>query len=151
MITFASITKITIMDTSKDYYESVIRDFKTYGRGRTLEQYCRDEGADYKWIEKAAEQYGPVEKTKPAKPVRKTRSKSPDMIQLHFDSEPEDTTVPEQTKAATKEGSTSTEAEASESEWRVASLRLITPQGHEIEITTSNPSALSELLAKLNA
>ena len=29
------------MDTSKNYYDSVMRDFQTYGRGRTLEQYCR--------------------------------------------------------------------------------------------------------------
>ena len=30
-----------IMDTSKNYYETVMRDFTMYARGRTLEQYCR--------------------------------------------------------------------------------------------------------------
>lgn len=137
------------MDTSKDYYESVMRDFKTYGRGRTLEQYCRDEAVDYKWIEKAIEMYGPVEKTKSAKPVRKARSKSPDMIQLHFDPEPEDSSASGQTKTITKEDSLSSGNETPVPEWRVVSLRLMTPQGHEIEITTSNPSAVSELLATL--
>lgn len=39
-------SNIKIMETSKDYFESVIRDFKTYGRGRTLEQNCRDEAVD---------------------------------------------------------------------------------------------------------
>ena len=31
------------MDTSKNYYDSVMRDFQTYGRGCTLEQHYRDE------------------------------------------------------------------------------------------------------------
>ena len=74
------------MDTSKNYYESVMRDFQTYGRGRTLEPYyCRDEGADYKWIEKMKELNGFPARGKAEK---KASSKSPDMIQLHFEPEP---------------------------------------------------------------
>lgn len=126
-----------------------MRDFKTYGRGRTLEQYCRDEAVDYKWIEKAKEQYGSVEKTKSAKPVRKARSKSPDMIQLHFDPDPEESSAPEQTKTIEKEDTPSAGNETPVQEWRVVSLRLMTPQGHEIDITTSTPSAVCELLATL--
>lgn len=79
------------MDTSKDYYESVMRDFQTYGRGRTLEQYCRDEAVDFRWIEKAISKYGIPEKTKVVKTQKRTKSKSPDMIQLHFEQESEDT------------------------------------------------------------
>ncbi len=37
------------MDTSKDYYESFTRDSRMYGRGRIPEQFCRDEGADFKY------------------------------------------------------------------------------------------------------
>ena len=76
------------MDTSKNYYESVMRDLQTYGQGRTLEHYCRDEGADYKWIEKAKEPYGLPAKGKAAKAGKKSSSKSPDMIRLHFEPEP---------------------------------------------------------------
>ncbi len=39
---------LMIMDTSKDYYESFMHDFRMYGRRRTPEQFCRDEGADFK-------------------------------------------------------------------------------------------------------
>lgn len=68
------------MDTSKDYYESVMRDFKTYVRGRIPEQYCRDEAVDYKQIEKAKEMYGAPAKGKGVKPERKTKSKTTDII-----------------------------------------------------------------------
>ena len=135
------------MDTSKDYYESVMRDFQTYGRGRTLEQYCRDEAVDYKWIEKARDLYGPPSKTKTSKTEKKGRSKPNDMIQLHFESEPTEAQA-----APTPETSPAEEAPASaKSQWRVASLKVTTPLGHEIEIMTSNPSAVTELLSKLTA
>ena len=138
------------MDTSKDYYESVMRDFQMYGRGRTLEQYCRDEAVDYRWIEKAMSQYGVPEKTKAMKTQRKTKSKSPDMIQLHFEPEPENPTFPASAEdTATPE--LGTEVSDNGKGWRVASLKVITPAGHEIEILTSNPSAVSELLMKLTA
>lgn len=32
------------MDTSQKYYESVMGDFKSYGRGRSREQFCRGGG-----------------------------------------------------------------------------------------------------------
>ena len=60
------------MDTSKDYYESVMRAFQTYGRGRTLEQYCRDEAVDFKWLQKARDLYGAVENANPPKPAKRT-------------------------------------------------------------------------------
>lgn len=77
------------MDTSKDYYKSVMRDFKTYDRGRTLWQYCRDEAVDYKLIENAKEMYEVPAKGKGVKPERKAKSKSTDIIRLHFEPEPE--------------------------------------------------------------
>lgn len=141
------------MDTSKNYYETFMRDFQAYGRGRTLEQYCRDEGADYKWFEKATEQYGPLDqkKAKTSKRVKKSEERPIDMIQLHFDQESEYTVsemhdAPLSTAAGTEDSTF-----VGKSTWRVASLRMVTPQGHEIEISTSNPSAVSELLSKLTA
>lgn len=63
-----------------------MRDFQTYGRGRTLEQYCRDEGAYFKWFEKAKELYGDPapKKGKADKAERKSKPKPTDMIKLHF-------------------------------------------------------------------
>lgn len=136
------------MDTSKDYYESVMRDFQTYGRGRTLEHYCRDEAVDYKWIEKAKSLYGDQPKAKAVKPTRKDKDKSQDMIQLHF--EPEPTEGLDAQAAPTPETSPAEPAPPyAKPQWRVSSLRVMTPLGHEIEIRTSNPPAVTELLAKL--
>ncbi len=38
------------METSKAYFEDILRRFDTERRGRTLFQFCRDEGADYKTV-----------------------------------------------------------------------------------------------------
>lgn len=82
-----------IMETSKNYYESVMRDFGMYARGRSLEQYCRDEAVDIKWLTKAKEQYGvPEEDRKPRQKRRaavRTADKTPEMIRLHYDPEAE--------------------------------------------------------------
>ena len=137
------------MDTSKNYYDSVMRDFQTYGRGRTLEQYCGDEAVDYKWLIKAQSQYGTPEKTTKAKAARRNNTKTPDMIQLHFEAEPSETTS-ENTSETVITASVAQAPEA-KSEWSVSSLKIITPQGHEIEIRTSNLSAVSELLSTLSA
>ena len=62
----------------------MMRDFQTYGRGRTLEQYRRDEAGDYKWLTKAQSQYGTPEKTTKAKVARRNNTKTPNRIRLHF-------------------------------------------------------------------
>lgn len=136
------------MDTSKNYYESFMRDYQTYGRGRTLEQYCRDEGADFKWMEKAREQYGvpTFKKEKGSKRTKKSQDKPVDMIQLHFDSE-ENPTVNDQTENSAAD--TSEPRKSEKKEWKITTLIILTPQGHEIEVRTSNWAAVSELLTKL--
>lgn len=86
------------METSKNYYESVMRDFGMYARGRSLEQYCRDEAVDIKWLTKAMEQYGvPEEDRKPRQKRRaavRTADKTPEMIRLHYDPEAEIAATP---------------------------------------------------------
>ena len=142
-----------IMDTSKDYYESFMHDFRMYGRGRTLEQFCRDEGADFRWFEKAMNIYGgpSSSKSKTAKGDRKAKAKPADMIRLHFDPEGDEPIVSCETASATDAASPQETGPVAGREWKVAGLTMITPGGHEIEIRTSNPSAVSELLAKLTA
>lgn len=137
------------MDTSKDYYEAVMRDFKLYARGRSLEQYCRDEAVDYQWLTKAKAIYGEPEATPKKKSSSKPKSKQPDMIKLHFEEdEPQDSSVGtpnENLISRTPEPSVDTENE----QWSVASLKITTPSGDEIEIRSTKTSAVSQLLAKL--
>lgn len=138
-----------IMDTtSKDYYESVIQGYRLYARGRTLEQYCRDEGVDFKWLTKSQVLYGtpddkPQKKT--ARKPTKSKTEAADLIKLHYD---EEVLPVEGTGSTARRQSVSTTAEAIPT-WRVDSLRMTTPSGNEIEIRTTSPAAVSELLAKL--
>lgn len=137
------------MDTSKNYYETVMRDFAMYARGRTLEQYCRDEAVDYRWLTKAQSQYGIPERNTKARSSRHSNANTPDMIQLHF--EPEDNAekmADKTTEAKPMDGDIPNDAKGS---WSVMSLTVKTPSGDEIEIRTDRPSAVSELLAKLSA
>lgn len=41
------------METSKEYYDKIISDYKSNGSGRSLRKYCMDEGVDYQWMMKA--------------------------------------------------------------------------------------------------
>ncbi len=143
------------MDTSKNYYESVMRDFATYARGRSLEQYCREEAVDYKWMLKAQKQYGIPEKAKPTKtakrPKEKTPEETPEMIQLHFESEGNGESIAERVAEVFRREPETEVTPPKQSRWSVTSLRMTTPSGYEIEIRTDNPAAVSELLAKLTA
>lgn len=134
------------MGTSKDYYETIMRDYQAYGRGRSLEQYCRDEGVDYKWIEKAKGQYSTPSSVQPSGKGKKNR-KSPGLVQLQVEDEAEVTA-----KEPAEAGSGPQPAEAAiAGTWKVLSLTVMTPRGHEIEIMTSDPEAVSELLSQFTA
>lgn len=135
------------MDTSQKYYESVMSDFKSYGRGRSLEQFCRDEAVDFKWLVKAKELYGDIENARLPKSSKHKKAKSPDLIRLHFDNESE---VME-TNAESENTKDKEDCKTEEAQWRVSNLRLVTPGGHEIEIKASDPGAVCELLTTLSA
>lgn len=147
-----------IMETSKNYYESVMRDFGMYARGRSLEQYCRDEAVDFKWLTKAMEQYGvPEEDRKPRQKRRaavRTADKTPEMIRLHYDPEAEIAATPvtrcgTAVDADTPTGDGDTLSNVQEPKWSVLSLVIKSPSGNEIELRASKISAVSELLLKL--
>ena len=48
------------METSKEYYDKIISDYKSNGSGRSLRKYCMDEGVDYQWMMKARKEYSRV-------------------------------------------------------------------------------------------
>lgn len=127
----------TDMGTSKEYYESIMRDYQAYGRGRILEQYCSDEDADYKWIEKAKEQYGTSKLGRPSGKGQKSR-KTPGNVEPDVEvasQEPSDAETEPQPVEAGGAGA-----------WKVASLTVVTPR-----IRTSDSGAVSELLSQLTA
>lgn len=147
-----------IMETSKNYYESVMRDFGMYARGRSLEQYCRDEAVDFKWLTKAMEQYGvPEEDRKPRQKRRaavRTADKTPEMIRLHYDPEAEIAATPATRCGTAVDADTPTDdgdtlSNVQEPKWSVLSLVIKSPSGNEIELRASKISAVSELLLKL--
>ncbi len=143
------------MDTSKTYYESVMQDFAMYARGRTLEQYCRDQAVDYKWLLKAQKQYGIPEKSKPTRVAKRTKDKTleetPEMIQLHFDPEENSDNIAGKVAEIFRPEPEAEVSQPNQAQWSVTSLSMTTPSGYEIEIRTTNPAAVSELLAKLTA
>lgn len=142
-----------IMDTSKTYYETVMRDYNRYKRGRTLEQFCRDEAVDFQWLAKAQKQYGETEETQKKKIFRPSKGKAaevPEMIKLHYDEDALSEEAAAMAIEAPASASTSPECDPnSENKWTVARLTVTTPAGDDIEISCRKPSAVMELLSKL--
>lgn len=132
--------------TSKEYYDSLMRDYRMYSRGRSLEQYCRDEAVDIKWFEKAHAQYGTQTDKPQKKSTRKAKAEQADLIRLHFSDE--NAAIQVAGNMENKADDTNATKEPA-GKWRVTSLRITSPMGNEIEIMTSNPSAVTELLTKL--
>ena len=119
-----------------------------------MEQYCRDEAINYKWLVKAQIEYGIPDKSPNVKPTKRDKAKTPDLIQLHYEAEhPGDRDAAEAPAEACEESPSKAQATPSSADgiWRVLSLTVKTPSGYEIEINTDNPTAVSELLSKLSA
>lgn len=127
------------MDTSKKYYEDTILDFNRRRRGRSLCQFCKDEGIDYQWLLKAKRKYS----NKPQDEEEKTpegcseNTDDIELIKVHYidDSVPDNTTAtPDRNR-----------------EWRVVSLLLVDPDGNSISIGEGSAMAIGKLLSKLAA
>lgn len=123
------------MDTSKKYYEDKIRDFNRYRRGRTLAQFCKDEGIDYDWMLKAKRKYSG--RAQQASPEETTEEESslPSLIELHYDDD--------------GESHLNEECHLSAGGWRVGMVILTDPEGNEITISCGSAAALGSLLTKL--
>ena len=121
------------MDTSKKYYEDKIRDFNRYRRGRTLAQFCNDEGIDYDWMLKAKRKYSG--RTQQASPEETSDEESvlPSLIELHYEDEREEAGKNKANR-----------------EWRVGTVILTDPEGNEITINCGSAAALGSLLTKLS-
>jgi len=109
---------------TKEYFEKVMQDFNQNGNGRSLRKYCQMEGVDYKWLVEYKKSYP---KTHSSAEVAKSAADS--FIPLLLD---EAHDAPRQT-------------------WQVTSLRLSSPDGYFIEISSNNLAAVSSLLQSLSA
>lgn len=128
------------MDTSRKYYEDKIRDFNRYRRGRTLAQFCRDEGIDYNWMLKAKRKYsGQAQQIQPEEASDEADS-LPSLIELHFEDDSE----------LQSKGRSSDETRPMENGWKVGPLILTDPDGNEITISCGSAAALGSLLTKLS-
>ena len=115
------------METSKEYYDKVMSDYRARGAKRSLRKYCLDEGVDYQWLLKAQKEY--------------SRTVQPSGTLSHF--------IPlavEGRDAAEK--SSETDKTQRLEEWRIQRMVLAGPHG-EIEISCGSMPALLSLLTSL--
>lgn len=123
------------METSKKYYEDKIRDFNKYRRGRTLAQFCRDEGIDYEWMQKAKRKYS-GRTQHPEQEASADEDCQPSLIELHYEDDIE--SQPKEEPVQTAGG------------WRVGTVILTDPEGNEITLNCGSAAALGSLLTKLS-
>lgn len=114
------------METSRKYYEDKLRDFKKYGQGRSLQQFCKEEGIDYKWMVMAKKEYAKRDN----ETTDNTDDECPSLIQLHYHDD----------------GAIVTKPSAG---WTVGKVILTDPDGNEITISCGSAAALGSLLTKL--
>lgn len=119
--------------TSRKYYEDKIREFNQYRRGRTLQQFCKDEGIDYKWMLRAKKEYA----GKGNDTVSCSNEECPSLIRLHYE---DDEVADEQAVPPPK---------PRQHGWTVSNVTLADPSGNEITISSGSAAALGNLLTKL--
>ena len=115
------------METSKEYYDKVMSDYRSRGARRSLRKYCLDEGVDYQWLLKAQKEY--------------SRTEQRSGTSSHF--------IPLSVEGRdTAEKSSETDKPQKPEEWRIQRLILAGPHG-EIEISGGSTPALLSLMASL--
>lgn len=116
------------METSKAYFDDILSRFDVERRGRTLFQFCRDEGVDYKSLtayRRSAEAKG--------KSSEKNGSSDRDTEGIGL----VELTVIDDA------------ASQPSAQWQVVSLSVRTPQGDIINLNCDSAPAVARLLAKL--
>lgn len=121
--------------TSRKYYEDKLREFNQYRRGRTLQQFCKDEGIDYKWMVRAKKEYAKKDNDTSCRPDEEC----PSLIQLHYenDGDGDMASATKRPDAGKNQG------------WTVGNVILTDPSGNEITISSGSAAALGNLLTKL--
>lgn len=112
------------METSREYYERIMSDYKENRGRRGLRKFCQDEGIDYQWLMKSRKEYTLQSAENSEPPLHGTAE--------HF--------IPlEITEAASVQR---------QSEWTISQLVLSGPVG-EISINAGTMASVIELLHRL--
>ena len=117
------------METSREYYDRIMSDYRSRGARRSLRKYCMDEGVDYQWLLKAQKEYSG------------TGQKS-GTVSRFIPLSPEGEAAPDK-PSAPEDGRPS-----AETEWAIRRLVLSDPYG-ELEISGGSMPALLSLMEKL--
>lgn len=118
------------METSQAYFEDILRRFDNERRGRTLFQFCRDEGVDYKSLTAYRRSIATKSKGKQRKTEADTDMEEPDeLVELTVIEDIASTPTPAQ--------------------WQVVSLSVRTPDGAVINLNCDSAPAVACLLSKL--
>lgn len=115
---------------TREYFEKVMQDFRStlslgssknqHRNGRSFRRYCQTEGIDYKWLMKYKKSYGPS--------LAGDLSEGQSLVPLAVEEE----------------------RKPESAVWQVSGLRLESPDGGFIEISSNSLSAVSSLLQSLS-
>lgn len=119
------------METSKAYFEDILRRFETERRGRTLFQFCRDEAVEYKDLMAYKRSIGSKGK------IRRKNEPEPDPEMEELGELVELTVIDD------------AGPEAATVQWQVISLTVRTPEGDIINLNCDSAPAVACLLSKL--
>lgn len=119
------------METSKAYFEDILRRFETERRGRTLFQFCRDEAVEYKDLMAYKRSVGSKGKS------RRKNEPEPDPEMEELEELVELTVIDD------------AGPEAATVQWQVISLTVRTPEGDIINLNCDSAPAVARLLSKL--
>ena len=109
---------------TKEYFEKVMQDYNLNRNGRSLRKYCQMEGIDYKWLQEYKKSYPHEERQ-----AQKLGSEPQSFIPLVIEEEKEQPRLV----------------------WQVSHLRMESPDGGFIDITSNNLAAVTSLLQSLSS
>ena len=114
------------METSREYYDRVMSDYKTSRGRRSLRKYCQDEGIDYQWLMKSRKEFSGAVQSENSSEVAVTAE--------HF--------IPLEITDTTPQ------VESRPDEWGIPQLILSSPTG-DITIKADSLSSVVNLLQRL--
>ena len=104
----------------KEYYESVMHRYDTYGKGHSLRSYCNKESIDYNWVLQYRRDH-------PKEVARKGKTETATFLPLEI-----------------------TEEASKPKTWEVENLTLKTDDGEFIQIKTNSLTTATMLLNKIS-
>ena len=114
------------METSREYYDRVMLEYRSSRGRRSLRKYCQDEGIDYQWLMKIRKEYSAPGQSESDSDVSGTAE--------HF--------IPLEITESVPQGRNNL------NEWGISQMVLSSPTG-EITIKSGSISSVIDLLQRL--